>query len=141
VLLLGEHGSAGQALTDYARIVYQARIGARAEALALCRASLAGWPDAPLAPELRLEEIRLLAAGKDWAAADSALAGLIAGYPRARATGKAMLVLGEMGLDDPARTVLARDYLEQLVLTRPDSYEARRARGLLAELRKADVDS
>jgi TolA-binding protein len=54
---------------------------------------------------------------------------------------QALLLLAETGLAREARHDAARAYLEQLVLQYPDSSEARRARAILAELRKSDAHS
>ncbi|MBM3316317.1 MAG: tetratricopeptide repeat protein [Candidatus Eisenbacteria bacterium] len=141
VLLLGEHGSAGAALSAYAGVLYQQRIGDREGALALCREAIGEGAELPLHAELRLEEVRLLAGEKRWAEADSALALLLARHPSSRAAARALLFLGKASLAEPARAGLAREYLERLVLGHPASYEARRARSLLADLRRGDVHS
>lgn len=141
VLLLGEHATAGDALKPYGQILYQRRIGNRERALALCREALAAYRELPLRAELRLEEVRLLTDEANWPAADSSLALLLVEQPRARAVPQALLLLAETGLAREARHDAARAYLEQLVLQYPDSSEARRARAILAELRKSDAHS
>jgi tetratricopeptide (TPR) repeat protein len=141
ILLLGEHASAGDALKAYAAIAYRERIGEPDSALALCRTTLAAFPDLPLRAELRAVETRLLARALRWAEADSALAQLLAQDPRQRAAARALLELAEAGWPLPERREVSRAYLEQLVLEYPDSPEARRARGLLEQLRHADEHS
>jgi tetratricopeptide (TPR) repeat protein len=141
ILLLGEHSSAGDALKAYAAIAYRERIGEPDSALTLCRATLAAYPDLPLRAELRAVETRLLGRAQRWAEADSALAQLLAQDPRQRAAARALLTLAEAGWPVPDRREVSRAYLERLVLEYPDAPEARRARGLLAQQRRADEHS
>jgi tetratricopeptide (TPR) repeat protein len=140
VLLLGETNAAPP-VREYARIEYLRRVDRTAEALAMCRAALQADPAPPLRPELRFQETQLLAVLGEWASADSALASLLAEDPRSRVAPAALLWWGERAQERPEGRGVAAQAYERIVLEYPASFEARRARSRLRELRETEANS
>ena len=137
VLLLGET-QAGPGVLDYARTEYLRSAGRTGEALARCREGLAGGPGDLLRAELRFQELRLVAALGDWAAADSSLARLIVEESTSRVAPAALLWMGEQAEAVAQRHAQAAACYERVLLEYPSSFEARRARARLRALRSED---
>jgi tetratricopeptide (TPR) repeat protein len=135
-LLLGEFAlSSGPALTTYARVAYKRRLGAVAEGLALCRTALGDTTETALRAHLRLQEIQLCGELLQWAAADSALALLLAEDAGSRIVPIALFWMATAAEACPQRRHLAAQFYEDVILCCSDSLEARRARVRLRDLR------
>lgn len=138
VLMLGETRG-GPRVEEYARVEYLRRVGRTREALERCRAALADESANPVAAEMRFEEAMLLVDLGDAGAAEAAVDSLIADHPRSRVAPGALFWRAQRA--EQAAGENATALYERIILEYPSSFEARRARARVRELRAAEANS